>query len=79
VRPGDLFGSGTASGPDARRQGGSLMELTWGGTRPLGLPGGEERGFLCDGATIVLRGWCGSADDGPGIELGEVAGTLSPA
>ncbi len=46
VRPGDLFGSGTASGPDARRQGGSLMELTWAGTRPLELSGGEERRFF---------------------------------
>jgi fumarylacetoacetase len=79
VRPGDLFGSGTASGPDARRQGGSLMELTWAGTRPLELPGGEERRFLRDGDTIVLRGWCGGADGTPTIELGEVAGTVTAA
>ena len=79
VRPGDLFGSGTASGPDVRRQGGSLMELTWGGTQPLELPGGEERRFLCDGDTIVLRGWCGDVDGAPRIELGEVAGTVAPA
>jgi fumarylacetoacetase len=79
VRPGDLFGSGTASGPDARRQGGSLMELTWGGAQPLELPGGEERRFLRDGDSIVLRGWCGDADGAPKIELGEVAGTVVPA
>ena len=70
LRVGDLFASGTVSGPDPRSQGGSLMELTWGGTRPLVLPGGEERSFLEDGDRVVLRGWC----HGPGgwVELGPV-------
>ena len=92
TRPGDLFGSGTASGPEARRSGGSLLELTWGGRDPLELPGGEVRSFLQDGDTVTLRGWCpaGSearSDSGtavaeaaqPRIELGEVVGTVVPA
>jgi fumarylacetoacetase len=79
VRPGDLFGSGTASGADARTQAGSLMELTWGGTEPLKLPNGEERRFLGDGDTIALRGWCAARADLPRLDVGEVAGTVAAA
>ena len=82
TRPGDLFGSGTASGPDPRHQGGSLLELTWGGEQPLELPGGERRTFLEDGDTVVLRGWCQPGGVGHGSEavsLGEVVGTVVPA
>lgn len=82
TRPGDLFGSGTASGPDPRRQGGSLLELTWGGDQPLELPGGEKRTFLEDGDTVVLRGRCepGSAREASeAVALGEVIGTVVPA
>jgi fumarylacetoacetase len=80
TRPGDLFGSGTASGEDARHAAGSFMELSWGGTRPLELPNGETRCFLEDGDTLVLRGWCGS-DDGGGCALsfGDVIGSVVPA
>jgi fumarylacetoacetase len=61
VRPGDLYASGTISGsrPDSY---GSLIELTWNGSRPLCLPSGEERTFLEDGDEITLRGWCASGD-----------------
>lgn len=80
TRPGDLFGSGTASGPDPRRQGGSLMELSWGGTSPIELPGGERRAFLDDGDTVVLRGWCGDQDEARApISMGEVVGTVVAA
>jgi fumarylacetoacetase len=90
TRPGDLFGSGTASGPDPRTNGGSLLELTWGGRDPLELPGGELRTFLEDGDTVTLRGWggCGAEDAAMaptadvGVEhriaLGEVTGTVVP-
>jgi len=57
VRPGDLCGSGTISGPDPDSFG-SLLELTWNGTKPLALPTGETRSFLEDGDTVILRGWC---------------------
>jgi fumarylacetoacetase len=76
LRPGDLLASGTISGP-APDSFGSLLELTWRGTRPLQLPGGEERRFLEDGDTVVMTGWC----QGPGyrVGFGEVRGTVLPA
>jgi fumarylacetoacetase len=77
LRPGDLLGSGTQSGP-AAEQAGSLLELSAGGRRALPLPGGEQRTFLEDGDRVVLRGWC----ERPGyarIGLGECAATVLPA
>lgn len=76
LRPGDLFGSGTQSGPD-REESGSLLELASGGQQPVELPNGETRGFLEDGDTIILRGYC----EKPGaarIGFGESAGTILP-
>jgi len=55
LRPGDLFGSGTLSGPTPEGAG-SLLELTNGGRAPLDLPNGETRRFLEDGDEIILRG-----------------------
>lgn len=57
LRPGDLLGSGTVSGP-AREARGCLLELTWRGTEPVRLPNGEERRFLEDGDEVILRGHC---------------------
>lgn len=57
LRPGDLLGTGTQSGPGESEQG-CLLELTRGGQRPLALPTGEQRGYLDDGDTVVLRAWC---------------------
>lgn len=77
LRPGDLFGSGTLSGP-LPGQAGSLLELTEGGKRPISLPNGESRTFLHDGDTVVLRGSC----DKPGavrIGFGECSATVLPA
>ena len=76
LMPGDLFGSGTLSGP-APEQGGSLLELSLGGKQTVTLPNGEERSFMQDGDTVILRGHCERA--GPArIGLGEVSGTLLP-
>lgn len=77
TRPGDLFASGTISGsaPDTQ---GSLIELTWNGERPLGLPDGESRRFLEDGDEVTLRGWC----EKPGarrIGFGTARGRIEPA
>ncbi len=72
VRPGDLYASGTISGPDAGSFG-SLLELTWGGRDPLALAGGAQRTFLQDGDTVVLRGVAGA------VSLGEVRGRITPA
>jgi fumarylacetoacetase len=77
LRPGDLFGSGTQSGP-APEEAGSLLELSEGGRRSLALPGGETRTFLEDGDRLMLRGWC----ERPGfarVGFGEAAGTVLPA
>lgn len=76
VRPGDLCGSGTISGPTPDSYG-SLLELAWNGTRPLTLDTGETRTFLEDGDTVTLRGWCQGA--GYRIGLGDVTGQVVPA
>jgi fumarylacetoacetase len=77
VRPGDVIGSGTVSGPD-RGSEGCLLELTEGGRRPLTLPDGTTRSYLEDGDTLVVRAWAGGGGL-PLIALGEVAGTVLPA
>ena len=77
LQAGDLFGSGTQSGPDPG-QGGSLLELSSGGKQPLQLANGERRSFLEDGDTVILRGHCAR----PGfrrIGFGDCAGTIAPA
>ncbi|MFT3719497.1 fumarylacetoacetase [Pseudorhodoferax sp.] len=77
LNPGDLIGSGTISGPGPG-EAGALVELAHGGQRPVALGDGEERGFLQDGDTVVMRGWC----EKPGaarIGLGECRGTVLPA
>jgi fumarylacetoacetase len=68
VRAGDLFASGTISGPDPGTYG-SLIELSWGGRDPIATAKGE-RTFLDDGDTVVLRG------GQPAVSLGEVRGTV---
>ena len=57
LRDGDLFGSGTLSGP-APDQGGSLLELSHGGKQPIHLSNGETRTWLEDGDSVILRGCC---------------------
>ncbi len=77
LQPGDLFGSGTLSGPTLV-EAGALIELTVGGKQPLTLPNGQTRAFLEDGDTVVLKGWC----EKPGaarIGFGECSGTVLPA
>lgn len=77
LRPGDLFGSGTMSGP-APTQAGSLLELTSGGQQPVPVGSSETRRFLEDGDRVVLRAWC----DGAGwrrIGFGSAAATVLPA
>jgi fumarylacetoacetase len=76
LRTGDLFASGTVSGPE-KEQRGCLLELTWGGKEPLELPDGE-RGFLEDGDEVTLSAWA-PGPDGNRIGLGEVTGVVQPA
>lgn len=71
LRTGDLFASGTVSGP-SRAEVGSFLELTWGGSEPVTV-GEAKRTYLEDGDTVVLRATCGP------IELAPVSGTILPA
>ena len=76
LRPGDLLASGTVSG-ESKDSRGCLLELTWRGSEPVRLPGGEERKFLEDGDEVILRGHCsreGFARIGLGECRGEVVG-----
>jgi fumarylacetoacetase len=74
---GDLYGSGTISG-ETEDSFGSLLELTWRGTKPLTmLETGESRTFLEDGDTLIMTGW-GQAD-GYRIGFGEVRTTIEPS
>lgn len=75
VRTGDLYGSGTISGP-ARDQRGSFLELSWGGTEPW-VVGDGSRTFLEDGDLVVLR-YTAPTLTGR-LALGEVAGIIDPA
>jgi fumarylacetoacetase len=77
VRTGDLFASGTVSGPDPD-QVGSLLELSHGGVRPFTLDDGSTRTFLRDGDTAVVRASAPSTSGGR-LSLGEVSGRVRPA
>ena len=77
LKPGDLLGSGTLSGP-APESLGSLMELTQAGRNPIRLPGGETRTFLQDGDAVVQRGRC-ERGGAVSIGFGEAAGIVRPA
>ncbi len=70
VRVGDLMGSGTISGKDDTSFG-SMLELSWSGTKPLHLKGGSQRTFIEDNDTVIMRGYC----EKDGIRVG--FGTLS--
>jgi fumarylacetoacetase len=76
ARAGDLFASGTVSGP-ARDQRGALIELTGGGAEPVTV-NGEPRTFLEDGDTVTITATAPGAAGGR-IGLGEVTGTIRPA
>ncbi len=77
VRPGDLFGSGTVSGPEKDTRG-CFLELTWSGHDPLTLADGSQRTFLEDGDTVVLRA-SAPGPDGTVVGFGECVGTVRPA
>jgi len=76
LRPGDLMASGTISGPEKESRG-SMLELSWRGTEPIELPGGETRKFLQDGDELILRGFC--QGEGYRVGFGEVSGKILPA
>lgn len=76
LRPGDLMASGTISGPTPDSYG-SMLELAWRGERPLNLASGEERKFLQDGDSVILRAW--AQGDGYRVGFGECRGRITAA
>lgn len=76
VRPGDLLGTGTISGPD-QSQRGSLLELTWNGIDPIDVGGGAVRTFLADGDTVTITASF-PGPDGP-VPFGPVTGRIVSA
>jgi fumarylacetoacetase len=76
TRTGDLFASGTISGP-AKDQRGAFIELTWGGAEPITVKG-EPRTFLVDGDTVTITATAPGTAGGR-IALGEVTGVIQPA
>jgi len=76
LRSGDLFGSGTISGPE-KNQRGSLLELTWGGAEPFTLPDGTTRTFLEDGDEVSISATA-PGPDGSRVGVAEVVGKICP-
>lgn len=76
VNSGDMMGSGTISGPTPDSYG-SLLELSWQGTKPVQLDNGTTRTFVEDNDTITMKGHC--FKDGLRIGFGEVKTKLLPA
>lgn len=75
TRTGDVFASGTISGPE-KDQRGAFIELTWGGAEPITV-GGAARTFLEDGDEVVLRA-SAPAVGGGRISFGEAVGRIVP-
>lgn len=76
VRPGDLLASGTISGPDPESFG-SMLELSWRGSKTIDLGGGQTRTFLNDGDEVTITGYC--QGDGYRVGFGPCRGTILPA
>ncbi|XP_073285652.1 fumarylacetoacetase-like [Primulina huaijiensis] len=75
LRPGDIFGTGTISGPEPESYG-CLLELTWNGQKPLSL-GGATRTYLEDGDEVIFTGWC--KGEGYSVGFGMCSGKISPS
>ena len=73
IKVADMMASGTISGP-TENSFGSMLELTWKGTKPLKLKDGTERKFINDNDTVIMRGY--SEKDGVRIGFGECAGKV---
>ena len=73
---GDMCGSGTISGPTADSYG-SMLEISWKGTKPVAMPDGTERKFLLDGDSVIMKAFC--EKDGNRVGFGEVRSKILPA
>ena len=75
INSGDMMGSGTISGK-APNSYGSMLELSWNGSKPVRLKNGQDRKFIQDNDTVIMRGYCKNADTR--IGFGEVSTKLLP-
>ena len=76
VNVGDMMGSGTISGPEPQEYG-SMMELSWKGTKPIKLNDGSERKFINDNDTVIMRGYC--KNESMRVGFGECKATVLPS
>lgn len=76
MQVGDMYGSGTISGPDESAFG-SMLELSWRGSKPIPMKDGSERKFIQDGDTVIMRGH--AEKDGVRVGFGEVKAKVLPA
>ncbi|XP_070809834.1 fumarylacetoacetase isoform X2 [Pituophis catenifer annectens] len=76
LRPGDLLASGTISGPEPENFG-SMLELSWNGTKSINLGHDQSRTFLQDGDEVIMTGYC--QGKGHRIGFGECSGKILPA
>jgi len=76
AQPGDLMGSGTISGAE-QSSFGSMLELSWKGTREVDIGNGNVRKFLKDGDDVIMTGY--AQGDGYRVGFGEVTGKVLPA
>ena len=77
LRPGDLYGSGTVSGPEPDQLG-SLLELSWGGSKPFAMADGTEHGYLVDGDEVVMTATAAGPNGGR-VGIAEVRGRVLAA
>ena len=75
IQTGDLYASGTISGPTPDSYG-SMLEISWQGKNPIQMPDGTERKFILDNDTVVMKGYC--EKDGVRIGFGECSGKILP-
>lgn len=76
IEVGDMYASGTISGPTPDSYG-SMLELAWKGTKPISMPDGSSRGFINDGDTVIMKGF--AEKDGARIGFGAVSSKVLPA
>ncbi len=76
IKTGDMYASGTISGPTPDSYG-SMLEISWQGKNPVQMPDGTERRFILDNDTVIMRGHC--EKDGVRIGFGECSGKILAA
>jgi fumarylacetoacetase len=76
INVGDVMASGTISGKDESSYG-SMLEISWGGSKPVTLKDGSTRSFIEDNDTVIMRGF--AEKDGVKVGFGEVSGTILPS